>query len=155
MGASYYWTIWTREPGRLQEVLPEAEFVRFDRVQPGVEVFAFEHDDPEMVRQMRWATTRLLATNVILHCTRASTPPEPAICCHAPDAMLHHYSIDDWVVTDDRLHRLVNYFKADRCDVMWKYPEVDLLTFDDEQKMRAEVQRRIARYQAEDAAALQ
>ncbi len=146
-----YWTLWTRQPARLQEQLPDAQFLRLDQVQDGVAVFLLENDDPQLRHEIRRATGRLLAMNIILHCTRSVIPPGPPACSHQPDKTLHHYAMDEWVVTDDRLHRVVNYFKADRCDVLWKYAEVDFLTFDDERAARSEVQRRIAFYQDQDA----
>jgi hypothetical protein len=149
-----YWTMWTRNPEGLQEYFPEATFVRFDRIQSGVAVFLLETSDPQMVHTVRRATTQLMAANLLLHCSRGSVPPGSLACTHEADEMVHHYAMDEWVVTDDRLHRVVNYFKADRCDVMWKYAEVDVMTFDNEQAVRAEVQRRIAQYQAQDVAGL-
>ena len=145
-----YWTLWTRDPQQLLQALPQARFLRHDQVQPGVDVYLYENDDPQRWSDIRRLTTHLLARSIILHCTRASTSPVPGECEHESHHMLHHFQADEWIVTDDRLHKVVNYFKADRCDVLIKYPEVDILTFDDERDVRAEVQRRIAAYQTED-----
>lgn len=147
-----YWTLWTRAPEQLEAELPTARFLRHDYVQPDVDVYLLENHDAHMWQGLRRVTTRLLAQGVILHCTRAATSPLPDICTHEAHAMLHHFQQDEWIVTDDRLHKVVNYFKADRCDVLWKYPEVDILTFDNEQDVRAEVQRRIGSYQTDDTA---
>ena len=147
-----YWTMWTREPARLQAELPEAQFLRTDRIQDGVAVFGLEIEDPSMAYTMRRVATQLVAQKIIFHFSRGALPPGPATCEHEPDDTLHHYVMDEWVVTDDRLHRIVNCFKADRCDVLWKYAEVDIMTFGDEQEARAELQRRVAVYQAQDAA---
>ena len=152
--ATMYWTLWTRDPMRLQEQFPHTTFLRLDRIEDGVHVFLLENDDPALRSALRRATCRLLAANIILHCTRSLLPPGSPECSHESDETMHHYATDEWVVTDDRLHKVVNYFKADRCDVMWKYAEVDFMTFHDGQAARAEVQRRIANYQAEDAAGL-
>lgn len=148
--ATTYWTLWTREPARLQEHFHDARFIRFDQVQPGVEVFVLTSDDPLRVRAIRRAATQLVALGILLSFARAEIGPDSQVCAHQPDPMSHHWRMDEWVVTDDQHHRLVNYFKADRCDVIWKYDDVDVLTFADEQAVRAEVQRRIARYSAQD-----
>ena len=152
--ATTYWTMWTREPAQLQEMLPDTQFLRRDQIEDGVHVFLLENDDPDLRRAILRATTQLLAANIILHCARSMFPPGSAECCHEPDETLHHFAMDEWVVTDDHLHRVVNYFKADRCDVIWKYAEVDFMTFPDERAARAEVQWRIARYQAQDRVGL-
>jgi len=99
---------------------------------------------------IRRAVTHLVALGVLISFARADVVPDASECIHRPDPLLQHWRMDEWVVTDDRHHRLVNYFKADRCDVIWKYDDLDVLTFLDEHAMREEVQRRIAHYSAQD-----
>ena len=83
--------------------------------------------------QVAGAATRLVALGILLSFARADVGPDSLSCDHQPDPMSHHWRMDEWVVTDDQHHRLVNYCKADRCDVIWKYDDVDVLIFADEQ----------------------
>lgn len=152
--ATIHWTLWTRKPAQLQAELPAARYVRSDQVQPGIEVFALEIDDATTDRQFRRTTWQLLAARIIVHSSRSPMPLGSPDCAHEPDETCHHYAMDTWVVTDDRLHKVVNYFKADRCGIIEKYAEMEFLTFDDEEQTRAEVQRRVAVYDAQDAIGL-
>jgi hypothetical protein len=145
-----YWTIWTREPEYLRQQFPAARFLRWDQIQPGVAVLLLENADPDADWLIRRATNQFVAEALVLHCARSWAAPDHAGCYHSPDASVHHYERDEWIVTDDRLHQVVNIFKADCCGVLEKYDDVDVLRFDDGQAARSEVQRRIAAYQVQD-----